>query len=156
MKEYVDLARWFSILYRRSQQFVVEAGEELGLTYSEYVLLLRLYDHEGAMQDELAASLFLDKAVVTRTVNSLEKKGYLTREADEMDRRIRHVYLTDFARAQYPFLCNILQRWTEYLCKGLKKSEVKVMFGIFGKLTDRACAADLAVIAQNIPKESEP
>ena len=51
MDEYINIGRWFSVLHRRSQIFVVEACEKLHLTYSEYVMLLRIYDHEGARQD---------------------------------------------------------------------------------------------------------
>ena len=50
MDEYINIGRWFSVLHRRSQIFVVEACEKLHLTYSEYVMLLRIYDHEGARQ----------------------------------------------------------------------------------------------------------
>ena len=57
MDEYINIGRWFSVLHRRSQIFVVEACEKLHLTYSEYVMLLRIYDHEGARQDELATML---------------------------------------------------------------------------------------------------
>ena len=52
MDEYINIGRWFSVLHRRSQIFVVEACEKLHLTYSEYVMLLRIYDHEGARQDD--------------------------------------------------------------------------------------------------------
>ena len=55
MDEYINIGRWFSILHRRSQIFVVEASARLNLTYSENVMLLRIFDHEGARQDELAA-----------------------------------------------------------------------------------------------------
>ena len=95
MDEYVNWGRWFSILHRRSQLFVVEACQQFGLTFSEYSMLIRLYDKEGAKQDDLAAMLYLDKAVVTRTINLLVKKGFIYREADTVDRRIRHIYLTE-------------------------------------------------------------
>ena len=100
MDEYINIGRWFSVLHRRSQIFVVEACEKLHLTYSEYVMLLRIYDHEGARQDELAAMLYLDKAVVTRTMTMLEKKGLVYREQDARDKRAKHVYLTDYGSSQ--------------------------------------------------------
>ena len=37
--DYLNVARCFAILHRRSQNFLVEACQKLGLTYSEYVLL---------------------------------------------------------------------------------------------------------------------
>ena len=53
MDDYVNVGRWFSILHRRSQLFVVEACQKLDLTFSEYIMLIRIFDHEGAKQDEL-------------------------------------------------------------------------------------------------------
>lgn len=153
---YVNIGRWFSILYRRSQQFIVEACQELGLTYSEFVLLVRLYDHEGAKQDELAAMLLLDKAVVTRTVNSLEKKGYLVRQQDEKDKRVRHVYLTKLGQERYTFLRNVIQCWADYLCEEMPEDTGHIVFEAFEQLTARACEANLAKIAKNVPKGEMP
>ena len=150
MDNYVNLGRWFSILYRRSQQFVAEACEDLGLTYSEFVLLVRLYDNEGAKQDELAANLFLDKAVVTRTINSLEAKGYLLRKPDASDRRVRHVYLTEFGKEKHAYFRNVIQRWTDYLFAELPRDEARIVFHSLEKLTDRACKAELREIAKGI------
>ena len=156
MDNYVNIGRWFSILYRRSQQLIVEACQDLGLTYSEFVLLVRLYDHEGAKQDELAAMLLLDKAVVTRTVNSLEQKGYIARRQDDKDRRVRHVYLTELGRERHTFLRNVIQCWADYLCEELPPAKVQVVFEAFEQLTDRACQADLVRIARNIPSGGMP
>ncbi len=156
MDAYVNIGRWFSILYRRSQQFIVEACQEQGLTYSEFVLLVRLYDHEGSKQDELAAMLLLDKAVVTRTVNSLEEKGYITRRQDDKDKRVRHVYLTELGKERHTFLRNVIQCWADYLCEELPQENVRTVFAAFEQLTDRACKADLVAIARNIPDGGMP
>lgn len=156
MDDYLNLGRWFSILYRRSQQFIVEACQGQGLTYSEFVLLVRLYDQEGAKQDELAAMLLLDKAVVTRTVNSLEEKGYIIRRQDEQDRRVRHVYLTDFGREKHTYLHNVIRCWADYLCGDLPEEERRVIFAAFEQLTAKACAADLVRIAGTVPKGDMP
>ena len=66
--DYVNIGRWFTILNRRSQLFVTQCCKDLNITYSEYVLLIRIYDAEGLSQEELASVLFLDKAVVTRSL----------------------------------------------------------------------------------------
>ena len=124
MDDYVNVGRWFSILHRRSQLFVVEACQKLHLTFSEYIMLIRIYDHEGTKQDELANMLYLDKAVVTRTVNLLQEKGFIYREVDAADRRIKHIYLTDFGCQQHQFLRNIIQGWVDYLVRDMDEEEV--------------------------------
>ena len=131
-----------------SQLFVVEACQELNLTFSEYIMLIRIFDNEGAKQDELASMLYLDKAVVTRTVNLLQEKGLIYREQDENDRRVRHIYLTDYGREQHNFLRNIIQGWVDYLVADMNEEEVRVLFNGFGQLVEWACAADLVKLAR--------
>lgn len=153
--DYVDIGRWFSILNRRSQLFVVEACAEMHLTYSEYVMLIRIYDHEGARQDDLAEMLFLDKAVVTRTMNMLQEKGLVRRERDEDDRRVRRIYMTDYGREKHAFLRNIIQRWVDYLTAGMDPTEVRAMISGFRALAERASQANLPRLARNISNEPE-
>ncbi len=155
MDEYINIGRWFSILYRRSQIFVVEACEKLHLTYSEYVMLLRIYDNEGARQDELAAMLYLDKAVVTRTMNMLEQKGLVYREQDTRDKRAKHVYLTDFGKEQHAYLRNVIKRWVDYLVEDMEPQDVKIIVKGIDHLVERACQANIYKLVKNIP-EDEP
>ena len=106
--DYLNVARCFAILHRRSQNFLVEACQKLGLTYSEYVLFMRVFENEGTSQEDLAALLFVDKAVVTRTMKLLEEKNLIYREKDAVDRRMKRIYLTEFGRSQQEFLVKVL------------------------------------------------
>ena len=125
------IGRCFSILHRRSQQFVVAACAKLSLSYPECVMLLAVFEEEGKSQDELADILFLDKAVITRTITMLEQKNFLRREHDEKDRRVKRIFLTDEARRHEEFLRGVFDRWKDYLfanfCeKDLKSFELEV------------------------------
>ena len=153
MDNYVNAGRWFSILYRRSQQFIVEACQRMGLTFSEFTLLVRIHDTPGVKQDDLAKVLFLDKAVVTRTINSLEQKGFIVRSQDKLDKRVKHVYLSVEAESYYPFLHNVLKRWMDYLCEGMKGKDIEKMEKLFHHLTERACEAVLPDLAKDISEE---
>ena len=107
--DYLDIAHCFGVIRRRSQAFVVEACEKLHLTYSEYALLLKLYDAEGCSQDDMAGMLYLDKAVVTRVIKTLEGKGFIYREQDDKDRRMKRLYVTEFGKTQEEFIKNIIK-----------------------------------------------
>lgn len=150
MDDFVNVSRWVAVLYRRSQLFVVEACQKMGLTFSEYVMLMRVFDYEGAKQDELAAMLYLDKAVVTRTVNLLQEKGLIYRQQDEFDRRVKHIYLTEYGKAQHEYLRNVLQKWVDHLVEGMDADEVKSLFANFHRLVDRACEANLTELARDV------
>ena len=57
-------------------------------------VLFSAYKHEGIVQDNICKMLNMDKAYVTRELNTLEHLGYIWRERDEEDHRKNHVYAT--------------------------------------------------------------
>ena len=132
------LSRCFSILHRRSQQFIVTECSSLDLSYPECILLLAVFEEEARSQDELAELLFLDKAVVTRTITMLEQKNFITRRHDNKDRRIKRIFLTEEARRHEKFLRDVFHKWIYYLFMGIEDTDSKtVENGIFA-LSDRA------------------
>jgi DNA-binding MarR family transcriptional regulator len=136
--DYLTIAHCFEMLHRRSQNFLVYAARDFQLTYSEYVLVLNLYECEGRSQDEIAACMYVDKAVVTRLIASLEKKKFIYRRRDIQDQRIKRLYLTEFGREQQDFLENLPIRWIDTLTHDLEEEERIAMLTIFQKLANRA------------------
>ena len=85
--------------------------------------------------------LYLDKAVVTRTMTMLEKKGLVYREQDARDKRAKHVYLTEYGKEQHAYLRNVIQRWVDYLVADMAPADVETIVKGFDHLVDRACRA---------------
>ena len=141
--DYLDIAHCFGVIRRRSQAFVVEACEKLHLTYSEYALLLKLYDAEGCSQDDMAGMLYLDKAVVTRVIKTLEGKGFIYREQDDKDRRMKRLYVTEFGKTQEEFIKNIIKRLVDYMASQMPVDEVQSLMTGFQALADKMSRADL-------------
>ena len=67
----------------------------LGLTRSQWWVLNHLFRKDGIIQSELAVVLDIEKATLGRLLDRLEEKGWIRREADASDRRVRRVFLTD-------------------------------------------------------------
>ncbi len=151
--DYVNIGRWFTILHRRSQLFVTQCCKDTGLSITEYVLLIRIYDAEGLSQEELASVLYLDKAVVTRSLALLEQKGLIRREVDGRDRRVRRVYLTEYARTQEAFFQGIIRAWVQYLAAGINAEEVGATIQGFHDAAMRACEVDLTELVTKMKKE---
>ena len=151
--DYLDIGRCFSILHRRSQLFIVMACERLQLTYSEYVLLIRLYEREGLSQEELSSMLLLDKAVVTRTMGMLEQKGLIRREKDRKDKRVKRVYLTELAMEQKEYLMGVLQVWIDYLSEGLDQGEIRALVQGFHDIARRATEANVQALTRDFAEK---
>lgn len=66
-----------------------------GITAAEEPFFMAIQKHEGATQELLTSLVGVDKAATTRAISSLERKGYLTRQQDDRDRRKNRIYATD-------------------------------------------------------------
>lgn len=66
----------------------------LGLTRAQWRVLMWVYRTPGVTQSELADTLDVQKAALGRMLDRLSDKGWIKREADREDRRIRRVHLS--------------------------------------------------------------
>ncbi len=71
----------------------------LGLTYTQYILFLVLWEKDRVTVSDICEKLMLDSGTVTPLLKKLEAKGYLRRERCECDERCVIVVLTDEGRA---------------------------------------------------------
>lgn len=70
----------------------------LGLYAGQEMLLLQLWSQDGVNQSALADDLCIQPATLTRTLDRLERVGYVQRQPDPDDRRASRVYLTEAGR----------------------------------------------------------
>lgn len=144
--DHLSVAHSFALLHRRSQAAILGQCRQVGISYHGYSLLILLYNHEGSSQDEMAESLSLDKAIVTRELQSLEARGFIRRQRDPSDHRRKRLYLTPLGWSKQAFLESALHRWMTYLCADLTAEETTELQQIFSQLATRAAEADLEQI----------
>jgi DNA-binding MarR family transcriptional regulator len=72
--------------------------DDVGLTYSQYVVMLVLWEHGTMVMRELGTMLHLDSATLSPMLKRLERAGLLTRQRDADDERMLHVTITDSGR----------------------------------------------------------
>ena len=71
----------------------------LGLTYTQNIVFLVLWEQDGITVGELGAKLHLDNGTITPLLKKMQDKGYVTRERSKSDERVVIVSLTDEGRA---------------------------------------------------------
>lgn len=65
-----------------------------GISVSQCYVLEALHSHDTLSVNELANKMYLSISTITRVVDQLVKKRYVTRQEDTTDRRVRVLRLT--------------------------------------------------------------
>lgn len=73
--------------------------ETLGLTYTQYLVMIVLWERDGIALKELGRSLNLDSGTLTPLLKKLEVEGLLLRQRDYKDERNLIIHLTDQGRS---------------------------------------------------------
>ena len=73
----------------------------LNLRFGQPRVLSYLYQNGASHQRELADYCEVDPAAVSRTLDSLQRGGFVTRETDGENRRCERIRLTEKGRASY-------------------------------------------------------
>ncbi len=68
--------------------------EPLGLTYSQYLVMLVLWERDDILVSQLGERLSLDSGTLTPLLKRLEAMGFLTRERDPQDERCVRICLS--------------------------------------------------------------
>jgi len=85
-------------LYAASRQIIRlyrPVLDPLGLTYTQYITMLALWEHDGVTVKALGERLFLDSGTLTPLLKKLEKRGLIARERAQEDERMVILRLTD-------------------------------------------------------------
>ncbi|MBD9440056.1 MarR family transcriptional regulator [Pseudomonas fluorescens] len=73
--------------------------EQLGLTYTQYITLVALWETDDQTVGSLGEKLFLESNTLTPILKKLEAMGYLQRQRDPEDERQVRIKLTRQGRA---------------------------------------------------------
>lgn len=76
-----------------------EGLTRLGLTYTQYVTLLALWESDGASVSALGERLRLDSGTLSPVLRRLEAAGHVERRRDGRDERRVTIHLTEQGRA---------------------------------------------------------
>ncbi len=104
------------------------------LSQTEFRILVLLAS-KGPMQPSAVAEEYgFDRAMVTRALSSLAKKGLLTNERQESNQRSKIAVLTEKGREYAQVEFSVLEHYGQHLDKALNKGEKAKLFEILDKL----------------------
>lgn len=124
-------------MIRSARQIVNENLRPLNLSSAEGNILLHMLTQGQEMgQDQLVEQLDISKPAVSRAVDSLEAKGFVTRQPDPDDRRAHKVRLTDRAREIGPAVEQAYNHLYAIAMQGISHEELDSFVKLFARMSE--------------------
>ena len=106
--------------------------EEIDLTYTQYIVMMVLWNSKSLNVKELGERVYLDSGTLTPLLKKLEAKGYVSRHRDEKDERNVIVALTDKGDKLKEKAVNIPYQIGK--CVPLTAEETKTLYSLLYKI----------------------
>ncbi|MBQ9824001.1 MAG: MarR family transcriptional regulator [Solobacterium sp.] len=68
---------------------------ELGITYTQYIVFMALWQQDDQTVSEICTKLYLDSGTLTPLLKKMEERGWLKRTRSKEDERIVRITLTE-------------------------------------------------------------
>lgn len=108
--------------------------KELGLTYTQYIVLLVLWERDGLSLGEIGERLSLDSGTLTPLCKKLETAGLIARRRSEQDERSVRITLTDAGRTLKERAAEIPLKVGN--CLPLEPDEAIMLYALLHKIMD--------------------
>jgi len=132
--------RAFRERFRRLRRMVSGELEErickLDITVAQCDVLLAMENRDTSTIVELADVLGLDKSTISRTVDALVERGYMSRETDPDDRRYNRLALTESGRSHCDAINELGDKWTAVILSHLEPDQRRIAVKGFNLIVD--------------------
>lgn len=105
---------------------------------TQYSFVLAICHAPGRSQEELAQELCINKSTVTRNLNCLEEKGYISRCSLPNDKRQFSIYPTDKMISALPDVKKASEEWMALLSSEISDDELKIFNSVLQRMESKA------------------
>lgn len=106
--------------------------DEIGLTYTQYITMMVLWEKNTLTAKELGNQLLLDSGTLTPLLKKMEAKGLLTRERSKEDERNLIVTITNAGELLKEKALSVPEQMAR--CSNLTQEEAAILYGILYKM----------------------
>ncbi len=106
--------------------------KELDLTYTQYIVMMVLWEEQKLTVGELGKKLFLDTGTLSPLLKAMEKKNLLRRTRDSVDERIVMIEITQQGEALKDKAVSVPAEMGK--CVDLTPDEAKTLYSLLYKI----------------------
>ena len=121
----IDILREVGMIERALDSISNIEFKDINLSNLQFLYVVRIYEHPGIIAEQLANLIKLDRTTLARAVRRLEKQGYVYRESDPDNKKIKHLYVTEKGKQIYPFIIRENSHSNEVALQGFTPEEAQ-------------------------------
>lgn len=107
-----------------SKMYNQEASKH-GMTQSIGFILLNIDPRKGTPSTQLGPKMGMEPTSLSRTLKTMEDKGFISRLQDENDRRIMRIFLTEDGKRMRELSKNSVVRFNEKILEQVSEEKLK-------------------------------
>ncbi len=108
--------------------------DPIGLTYTQYITMMVLWEHDDVMVKTLGERLFLDSGTLTPVLKKLEAQNYITRKRGTENERNVYIKLTPEGIALRDKALEVPKKIVQ--CLDISPEDAKTLYEILYKVLD--------------------
>ena len=142
-----SVGRWIGSTTKMVDNYLHEAFqcEGLDLSKEQMIVLKKLHENDGLIQNELAFLTLRDKSSLARLLAKMERKNYISREQDDFDRRVNRVFFTEAGRIAFNRTRPIIVGLTEIMEKNITEEEIFQLINTLQRIQHNITTAEAQI-----------
>lgn len=135
---------FLNLVHFRFKQYLsaIFAKHGYDLTPEQFLVLDTLWDDGVLSQQELADILKKDKNSVTKLIDALERKRFVERIPDKIDRRLNLIHITELAKSMKDNITDIALDCTNQIIKDIPEEDLNVFVSVLNKMAENMSSSD--------------
>ena len=106
--------------------------EPFGLTYTQYIVMMVLWEHKTITVRDLGRLLFLDSGTLTPMLKKMERNGWLCRTRSKEDERMVVISITDAGEALQERVAEVPVKMAQ--CVKLESEDAVQLYTLLNKM----------------------
>ena len=106
--------------------------EPLGMTYTQYIAMMVLWEHKSISIKDMGKLLYLDSGTLTPMLKKMERNGWLCRKRSQDDERVVIISITDKGEAMQEKAAEVPIKMAQ--CLKLNNEEAMQLYVLLHKM----------------------
>lgn len=106
--------------------------EPFGLTYTQYIVMMVLWEHKTITVRDLGRLLFLDSGTLTPMLKKMERNGWLCRTRSKEDERMVVISITDAGETLQERVAEVPVKMAQ--CVKLEREDAMQLYTLLNKM----------------------